>query len=84
MKHSFLELSFVNEPWKVVVNDGLYPNLSLCCGIGAHIDDLIVEKDIILIFKAFTNHYNYNKLITKYQFQWKLVHEILPIHKGNH
>ncbi len=39
-----MELSFVTEPWKVVVNDGLYPNLSLCCGIGAHIDDLIVEK----------------------------------------
>jgi hypothetical protein len=34
----------VNEPWKVAVDDGLYANLSLCYGIGAHINDLIVKK----------------------------------------
>ncbi len=74
-----MELSFVNEPWKVAINDGLYPNLSLCCGIGAHIDDLILEKNIILVYRAFKNHDNYNQLITKYKFQWKFVHEILTI-----
>ncbi len=63
-----MELSFVNEPWKFAIDDGLYPNLSLCYGIGAHINDLIVEKNIILIYRAFYNHYDYNKLITKYQF----------------
>jgi len=45
-----LELSFVSEPWKVAIDDGLYPNYSsLCYGIGAHMNDLIVEKNIILI-----------------------------------
>jgi hypothetical protein len=39
-----LELSFVSEPWKVAIDDGLYPNSSLCYGIVAHINDLIVEK----------------------------------------
>jgi hypothetical protein len=58
----------VNKPWKVVIDDGLYPNSSLCYGIGAHISDLIVQKNIILIYRAFKNHCNYNKLITKYQF----------------
>jgi len=51
-----LELSFVSEPWKVAIDDGLYPNSSLCYGIGAHINDLIVEKKIILIYMAFKNH----------------------------
>ncbi len=40
-----MELSFVNEPWKVAIDDGLYPNSSLCYGIGAHINDLIVENN---------------------------------------
>jgi hypothetical protein len=35
------------------MGDGLYPNSSLCYGIGAHINDLIVEKNIILIYRAF-------------------------------
>jgi len=51
-----LELSFVSEPWKGAIDDGLYPNSSLCYGIGAHINDLIVEKKIILIYMAFKNH----------------------------
>jgi len=40
----------------------------ICCGIGAHINDLIVQKHIILIYRAFKNHYNDNKLVEKYQF----------------
>jgi len=57
----------VNKPWKVVIDDGLYPNLSLCYGIDAHINDLIVQL-FFWIYRAFKNHCNYNKLITKYQF----------------
>ncbi len=53
-----MELSFVNEPWKVAIDDGLYPNSSLCYGIGAHINDLIV--DFKKIYRAFKNNYNYN------------------------
>ncbi len=34
----------MNKPWKVVIGDGLYPNLSLCYGIDAHINDLIVQN----------------------------------------
>ncbi len=51
----------MNKPWKVVIDDGLYPNSSLCNGICTHINDLIVQKNI-LIYRAFKNHYNYNKL----------------------
>jgi len=46
---------------KVAIDDGLYANSSLCYGIGAHINDLIVHR-------AFKNHYNYNTLVTKYKF----------------
>jgi hypothetical protein len=31
----------VNKPWKVVIDDGLYPNSSLFYGIGTHINELI-------------------------------------------
>ncbi len=58
----------MSKPWKVAIDDGLYLNLSLCYGIGAHINDLIVQKKIILIYRAFLKNYNYNKLIAKYQF----------------
>ncbi len=50
----------MNELWKVAIDYGLYPNLPLWYGIGAPINDLIIQKYIILIFKAFNNHYNYN------------------------
>ncbi len=69
----------MDKLWKVAIDDGLYPNSSLCYGIGVHINDLIVQKNIILIYGAFKNHYNDNKLVAKYQFYWKFVHEILPI-----
>jgi hypothetical protein len=36
----------MNKPWKDVINDGLYPNSSLCYGIGAHINDLIVQNKL--------------------------------------
>ncbi len=42
----------MNKPWKVAINDGLYPNSSLCYGIGAHINDLIVQKNMILIYRT--------------------------------
>ncbi len=42
-----MELSFVNEPWKVAIDDGLYSNSSLCYGIGENINDLIVEKILL-------------------------------------
>ncbi len=45
----------MNKPWKVVIDDGLYPNSSLCYGIGAHINDLIVQKKFILMYRAFKN-----------------------------
>jgi hypothetical protein len=32
----------MSKPWKVAINDGLYPNSSFYYGIGAHISDLIV------------------------------------------
>jgi len=38
----------------------------ICCGIGAQINDWIVQWNIILICKAFKRHYNHNKKITKY------------------
>jgi hypothetical protein len=57
----------VNEPQKVAIDDGLYPNSSLCYGIGTHINDLIVQNNIIFIYRAFKNLHNYNKLIAKYQ-----------------
>jgi len=37
-----LELSFVKKAQKVAI-DGFYHNSSLCYGIGAHINDLIVD-----------------------------------------
>jgi hypothetical protein len=53
----------MSKPWKVAIDDGLYPNLSLRYGIGAHINDSIIQKNIIMIYKAFRNHCSYNKLI---------------------
>jgi len=38
----------------------------ICYGIGAHINDWVVQRDIILICKASKHDYNYNKKITKY------------------
>ncbi len=36
----------MSKPWKVAINGGLYPNSSLCYGIGTHINDLIVFKKL--------------------------------------
>jgi hypothetical protein len=38
----------------------------ICYGNGAHINDWVVQRDIILICKASKHDYNYNKKITKY------------------
>jgi uncharacterized membrane protein len=32
-----------------VIDDGLYLNLALCCEINAHMNDIIFQKNIILI-----------------------------------
>jgi hypothetical protein len=32
-----------------VIHDGLCPNLTLCCEINAHMNDIIVQQNIILI-----------------------------------
>jgi hypothetical protein len=67
----------MNERWKVAIDDGLYPNSSLCYGIGGYINDLIVQKNIILVYRAFKNHYNYNncKVPTLMKFcPWKFTY----------
>jgi hypothetical protein len=32
-----------------VKDDGLYPNLALCCEINTHMNDIVVQQNIILI-----------------------------------
>ncbi len=36
-----------------VIDDGLCPNLALCCEINAHMNDIIVQQNIVLICKTF-------------------------------
>jgi hypothetical protein len=35
-----------------VTDDGSYPHLTLCCEIDAHVNDIIFQQSIILIWKA--------------------------------
>jgi len=41
--------------WKIIFNeifvidDGLCPNQTLCCEINAHMNDIIVQQNILLI-----------------------------------
>jgi len=56
-------------------------NSSFCYGIGAHMNDLIVEKNIILIYMAFKNHYNYDKLIKNTNFNENLSIKFYPYKK---
>jgi hypothetical protein len=44
--------------WKFAIDDELCPNISLCCGTSAHMNDLIVQQSIILICKVLEHHYN--------------------------
>jgi len=54
--------------WNSAINDGLYPNLSLCYGIGAHMNSLIVQQNIILFCATLKHHCNCSKRIKKYYF----------------
>ncbi len=48
-----------NSLWrKFKIDDGLPPNLSLCCGIGAHMNGLFAQDSNILICKVSKHHYN--------------------------
>jgi hypothetical protein len=38
-----------------VKDDGSYPNLALCCDINAHTNDIIVQQNIILIWRALSH-----------------------------
>jgi len=49
-----------------VKDDGSYPNLVLCCEINAHMNDIIVQQNIILIWKTMSHFYNSNKRTKKY------------------
>jgi len=35
--------------WKFAINDGLHLNLSLCCEIGPHMNNIIINWNIFLI-----------------------------------
>jgi hypothetical protein len=50
-----------NFQWNFVIDDGLCPNLALCCEINAHMNDIIVQKCFILICKALKHLCNFNK-----------------------
>jgi hypothetical protein len=43
------------------MDDGLYPNLTLCCEINAHMNDIIVQQSIMLIWKALSHLCNSKK-----------------------
>jgi hypothetical protein len=49
-----------------VIDDGLCPNLALCCEINAHMNDRIVQQNIVLICKTLSCFYNSNKRTKKY------------------
>ncbi len=63
---------------KICCRYWLYPNLSICYGIGTHINDLLAQQSIFLICKAFKQHYNYNKWTKRssfhVNFQWNVAH----------
>ncbi len=51
--------------WKSTTNDGFCPHLSLCYGIGAHMNNLIVQQNIILICVTLKHHCNCSKRTKK-------------------
>jgi len=51
---------------KFVIDDGVCPNLAFCCEINAHMDDRIVQQNIVLICKTLSCFCNSNKRIKKY------------------
>jgi len=55
-----------NIHWNFVIDDGLCPNLTLCCEINAHMNDIIVQQNIILIFTKWKYFCNSNKKNNKY------------------
>jgi hypothetical protein len=48
-----------------VRDDGSYPYLTLCCEINAHMNDIIVQQNIIWILKTLSHFNNSNKMIKK-------------------
>ncbi len=38
-----------------VKDDGSYPNVAVCCEINAHMNDIIVQQNIILIWRALSH-----------------------------
>jgi hypothetical protein len=38
---------------KICLNDGLYPNLSMCCGIDTQINDTLVQQFFFKTCKSF-------------------------------
>jgi hypothetical protein len=65
-------LSLMVESWKInfhynfVIDDRLCLNLTLCCEINAHMNDIIVQQIIILICKTLPHFCNSHKRIKKY------------------
>jgi hypothetical protein len=49
-----------------IIDDGLCPNLTLCCEINAHMNDIIVQQNIVLICRTLLCLYNSNKRTKKY------------------
>ncbi len=49
-----------------VIDNGICPNLALYCEINAHMNDIIVQQNIILICKALLHFYNSNKRAKKH------------------
>jgi hypothetical protein len=49
-----------------VKDDGPYPHLTLCCEINAHMNDILIQQNIIFIWKALPHFCNSNKKTKKY------------------
>jgi hypothetical protein len=52
--------------WNFVIDDGLCCNLTLCCEINAHMNDIIFQQNIILVCKALSYLFNSNKRTKKF------------------
>ncbi len=55
-----------NNSMKFCSRNDSCPNLALCCEINTHMNDVIVQKKIILICRTLKHLYNSNKRTKKY------------------
>jgi hypothetical protein len=54
-----------NFQWNFVIDDSLYPNVTLCCEMNTHMNDIIVQQCIILICKALKHFCDSNIKVKK-------------------